>query len=387
MKTTYRLLFFVCALLALNACVDPDDMLTVIQPDGSCYREFSNTTGTDFMLGNNSSEQKYFPVVLDSTWEVTWKLEDSSRVHTDFPLSKAALESIAASMPLEKNQKSNKLERKKPVFEVRIRRHFTSVEDMAAQFRLNPSHEWSKMKVGYKLNKQFRWFYTDFEYEETYPRIETNFKTPIDSFMSKDEATFWFTGEPNIYKGMNGVEIREAIGSLEDKYNHWFAKNLWDNEFEVLLVNYGLMKPAPVSKDSLAKTRDVLFEKYVKDDKDFKMEDLLNKHFKTKAFSIYWASNESPLKKFEKSFEDQEFIAFFGKAFDYKLCMPGRVVVPDNVVANGDTLSWKLTAYRMLYSDYVIRAHSRRANGWAFVVSGLVLLAAVGSFWYRPKKS
>jgi hypothetical protein len=380
MKTTYRLLFFVCALLAWTSCVDPDDMLTVIEPDGSCYREFSNTTGTDFMLGKNPSEQKYFPVVLDSTWEVTWTLEDSTSIHTDFPLSKSFMDSIIASMPLEKNSKTNKPERKKPVFEVQIRRHFTSVEDMAAHFRLNPSHDWSKMKVRYTLNKQFRWFYTDYAYEETYPRIETNFKTPIDSFMTKDEATFWFTGEPNIYKGMNGVEIREAIGSLEDKYNHW------DNEFEVLLANYDMMKPAPVSKDSLAKTRDQLFEKNVKDDKNFNMETLLNKHFKTKAFSIYWKTKESPLKKYEKDFEDQEFISLFGKAFNYKLCMPGRVFAPENVVVNGDTLSWKLTAYRMLYSDYVIRAHSRRANVWAFVVSGLVLLAAVGSFWYRPKR-
>lgn len=386
MKTNNRLIVFLSTLCALTSCVEPDEMLTVINPDGSCYKEFSKTTGSDFMLGENSPEQKYFPVTVDSSWVVIWTLEDSAQISSEFPLRKAALDSINALMPDETDAKTKKTEKKRPVFDVMIRKHFRSVDEMAKDFRLTPTHEWSKMKVGYHFEKKFRWFYTYYTYSETYPKINTNFKTPVDSFMTKEEATYWFNGEPNIFKGMNGIEVREAIGELEDKYNRWFAKNMWDNEFEVLLSNYDLMKNPPVTLDSLAKCKDDLFKSKVKDDKDFNMEKILNGYFKTEAFSVYWETKESPLKKHEKDFENQDFVALFTKEFSYKLCMPGSITSKENVVMNGDTLSWKLTAYRMLYDDCLIQAESRKANIWAFIVSGLILVLAIGSFWYKPKR-
>lgn len=386
MKTNKQLFLFLTCLCALTSCIEHDDMLTVINPNGSCYKEFGNTTGSDFMLGKNLAEQKFFPVIIDSTWAITWTLEDSTQISTEFPLRQAALDSIKALMPDEIDDKTKKVQKKKPVFDVMIRRTFKSVEDMAKNFRLNPLHEWSKMKVDYRLEKKFRWFYTYYTYTETYPKIETKFKTPVDSFMTKEEATFWFTGVPNIFKGMNGIELREAIGELEEKCNLWFAKNMWNNEFEVLLANYNLMKNPPVTLDSLANCKDELFNSKVKDDKDFDMEKILNGFFKTKSFSVYWETKESPLKKHEKDFEEQEFVALFTKEFNYKLCMPGRITPIENVVLSGDTIHWKLTAYRMLYDDYVIAAESRKANIWAFIVSGLILALAIGSFWYRPKR-
>jgi len=385
MKIHKSLYLFIAIVCTLTSCVQPDNMLTVINPDGSCDKVFSSTVGSDFMLGKNLSEQKYFPISVDSSWSVTWKQQDSTLISTDYPISQAIIDSISALMPLEKDPKTNKLEKKKPVFDLVLQRQFRSVEEMGNTFRLNPTHEWSKLKVNYHLEKKFRWFYTYYTYSETYPKIDTKFKIPVDSFMTKEEATYWFTGEPNIYKGMNGIEVREAIGSLEDKYNHWFSKNLWDNEFEVLLANYDLMKNPPVTLDSLAKSKDNLFNSKVKDNKDFDMENLLNGYFKTKAFSIYWETKESPLKKYEKEFEEQAFVALFTKAFNYRLCMPGRIKPQENVVMNGDTLNFKLTAYRMIYDDYVIQAESRRTNVWAFIVSGLILALAIGSFWYKPK--
>lgn len=386
MRTHTKILILFSAVCALTSCIEPDDMLTVINPDGSCYKEFSNSTGSDFILGKNLTDQNNFPVSVDSTWKITWKLEDSTKISTEFPLRQSALDSIAARMPDEKDPKTNKIQKKKPVFDVVIRKDFKTVKEMGANFKLKESHEWSKMKVKYSLDKKFRWFYTYYTYKETYPKIDTKFKTPIDSFMTKDEATYWFTGEPNIFKGMNGIEIREAVGSIEDKYNRWFGKNLWDNQFEILLDNYDLMATAPVSKDSLSRCKDKIFDDKVKDDKDFDMEKILNKYFKTKAFSIYWETKESPLKKYGDDFEKQEFISYFTKEFNFKLRMPGRITPKENVVMQGDTLNFKLTAYRMVYDDYVIEAESRKANVWAFIVSGLILALAIGSFWYKPKR-
>jgi hypothetical protein len=67
--------------------------------------------------------------------------------------------------------------------------------------------------------------------------------------------------------------------------------------------------------------------------------------------------------------------------------LPGKITDPQNAVVHGDTLIWKLTAYRMVYSDYEIEAQSRKANIWAFIFSGLIVIIAAGSYFIKFNKS
>jgi len=66
--------------------------------------------------------------------------------------------------------------------------------------------------------------------------------------------------------------------------------------------------------------------------------------------------------------------------------MPGTITPSNNAVLTNGILTYKLTAYRMLYNDYTIEAESRKTNIWAFIVTEIILIIAVGSFIYKPKK-
>jgi len=66
--------------------------------------------------------------------------------------------------------------------------------------------------------------------------------------------------------------------------------------------------------------------------------------------------------------------------------MPGKVKLPENAIQQGDTLVWTLNAYRMALDDYTIEAQSRKTNIWAFILTGLILIVAIGSFIWKPKK-
>jgi hypothetical protein len=208
--------------------------------------------------------------------------------------------------------------------------------------------------------------------------------------MTADEASFWFSGKPDLLKGMNGLEIREYIGDLENKYNSWFAHNLWNVEYKTLLANYELLDQKPVSKDRLEQARDSVFKKNMTFNKngemELKMDKCLDTYFKTTAFTTLWNRKESPMKKFEAGMDSLEFINYFTKAVDYKLLLPGKVTEPGNAVIHGDTLHWRLTAYRMVNSDYQISAQSRKANIWAFILSGMLVVFAFGSYFYKIKK-
>jgi len=380
MKLTVRFLLFLAVLFAAS-CTQSTDMLTVINPDGSCYREFTANANKQFVVGDSIEKNNPFPVDIDATCQVVWKFRNSEWF-VQFPASKTKVDSIMKAM--KGRDKPEKKKEKSDDFFARVRINYASVEDMAVRFKLKESHEWSKIKVKYSLDKKFRWFYTYYKYRETYPKIETGFKIPIEKYVTHDEAMYWFTGVPNIMQGMNGVEMMEYGSDIENKLRQWFNLNLWNAEYTFLLANYDKMKDKPVSKERLANLQDTIFNAKVNSAEKFKMKHILDDYFKTDVFSVFWKSNDSQMEKYENF--NQGFLNYFTKTFTYKLVLPGKIIQPNNAIVQGDTLIWKLTAYRMIPANYVIEAQSRKANVWAFILTGILALVAVASFIWKPGK-
>ncbi len=376
MKTSIKTLLFICSII-LVSCAEHSEMLTVINPNGSCYREITENVNPSFLTGDSIMDNK-FPVDVDSASNIRWKCNESEWINK-FPVSKNFLDSIVKNNP-----DNNKSKEKENTFLAKLRLDYTSVNELNEKFKLKQSHEWSKMDVKHSLDKKFRWFYTYYDYCETYPQLKTDLKIPLDKYLTKEEASFWFTGQPNLVQGMNGIEIREFVGKLEDAYNIWYGLNLWSNEYDVLIENYDLIKNKPVPVERLMELRDTIFMG-IKDKDKYEMDDVLNTFFKTTAFSPLWKGDSSVMKIYEKSVDQQEYMTFFAKGFNYKLIMPGKVTKAINAVQLGDTLSWKLTAYRMAVSDYTIEAQSRKTNIWAFIVTGLLVFVAIGSFLWKGK--
>jgi len=372
MKLT-SILTIIALSLAIASCTSDEEILTTINPDGSCSRSFTRNVDSSFLAGDTAKSNP-FPVDIDSNWKIT-SFDSTTGIHADWPLKE--VKTISAPGKVNK-------------FTTTIRRDFKSVEDMAENFRLKKSHEWSGLKPRYSLDKKFRWFYTYYTYKEIYPKIKTFDKIPFSKYMTKDEAEFWFTGKPDLLTGMNGLEIREYIGNLEDKYNLWLAKNIWLVEYEELMKHYDSLPVKPVSKQRLEYAKDSVFDKYYSaadaNKQDVDMNKSLNDYFGTTGFSPLWEKENGPMAKFENEGYNLEFIDLFNKSFNYKLILPGKSISSNNAITAGDTLTWKLDAYRMVYSDYELTAQSRKTNTWAFVVSAVILLVAAGSFFIKFKR-
>lgn len=354
------------------SCSGGEEMLTRINPDGSCYREFVSNADSAFMVGDTARSNK-FPVMLDSSWHVSWKYI-TPEIHTNWPLKTWKWDTA------HKNESIT----------IWAKRDFKSVKEMDTAFVLSKWHKWADIKAKHTLSKKFRWFYTYYSYTETYPKIKTLERIPFEKYMTKEEAEFWFNGKPDLLRGMNGIEIKDFLEKVEEKYNLWFGHNFWDMEYDVLLNHYHLLKNLKISKERLEQARDSIFEKskdkirILSDDFDFGK--CMDAYFKTTAFSALYNQKDNPLKKFEDDFDDNNsFMRYFETGFDYKLLMPGKIMQTSNAVIQGDTLSWNLTAYRMVYSDYEISAQSRKANVWVFILSGLIAVLAVGSLFFKVK--
>jgi hypothetical protein len=387
MNSTSKLLIF-SAVLFIVSCTQPSDMLTVIAPNGSCYREFTAKADPQFLSGDTLGKLNPFPVDIDSTWKITWKYKNST-LQTTFPVKKTVLDSIVKSVSktveIKIHGKADQSLGDRDII-VYARQNYTSPTEMDTRFKFRRSNPWSGLEVKHLLDSKFRWFYTYYTYKETYPKLKTGFSIPVEKFMTKDEAMFWFTGKPDILKGMNGVEIREYVGTIEDNFRTWFNKNLWDSEYRVLLENYSDIANLQVSKGRLEVLKDTIFNAKVNKTDNFKMEQILDSYFKTTVFTAFWKTENCPMVKFESDFNNQGFVEYFQAAFTYKLIMPGVVTGQNNAVVHGDTLVWNLTAYRLIPAPYVIEAQSRKANIWAFILTGIIFIVAIGSFILKPGK-
>ena len=372
MKPKVLITLLAISILAFS-CTHDEEMLTVINPDGSCYREFLNSADSAFMSGDTTKSNP-FPVDLDSNWKISWSYI-TPEIHANWPVK---------NWKWDKNDTTKKLT-------VTARRDFINAKEMADKFSFRKSHEWHNLKSSCELDKKFRWFYTYYNYKEIYPKIKTFDNVPFSKYMTNDEALFWFTGKPDLLKGMNGIEIREYIGDLENKYNSWFSHNLWNVEYKTLLTNYELLDPKSMSKQRLEQARDSVFEKNMSfknhGEMELEMYQCLDNYFKTTAFSTLWNKEGNPMKKFEDNRDSLQFLEYFTKSVNYKMLLPGKITDPQNAIIHSDTLVWKLTAYRMVYGDYEIKAQSRKANVWAFILSGLIMILVVGSYFIKLKKS
>ena len=85
--------------------------------------------------------------------------------------------------------------------------------------------------------------------------------------------------------------------------------------------------------------------------------------------------------RLDEKYKYYSFLVMMKPTLDY--VMPGKVIDAGAGVIDGDVIHYRLGGERMIPGDYTITATSRVTNVWAFVVTILVVLLAVGSLFYR----
>ncbi|NLT03975.1 MAG: hypothetical protein GXY09_08955 [Bacteroidales bacterium] len=380
MKTTPALFVLsVWSMLAIS-CIDstPHDMLTVVNADGTCYREFSLNADSNSLkpdtgeqIGLTKKLISKLPILPDVTWSVTWSTQDDS---------------IGERQPFESNGYDSvlKVSKGEPV-RLFVSKTFPSVEALDTAFRFADDNPWNQLSVTHRLQKRFRWFYTYYVYTETYPVLASGFQLPIQDFMKPEEARFWFKGDHTLLTGMNGFEIRDFAGDIESKFNHWLAKNLWYECCDSVYAHYELIPNAPVDKDVFISLKDSLYAKEIDGNPNFDIADALNRFFKTTAYSIL---DEQKDTLFDSILENKPFIAMMADSYTYRLRMPGRLTAtPTHGLVTEEGVTWRLTADRLMLDGLTLEAKSRKANTWAFALTGILILAALVGAFRRKKKA
>ena len=375
MKTDIKIIAAMMLVLIMASCKNKDDrMLTVINADGTCSREYTFHSTQQWL---SIPPEEDYDSIVDKTWERSWSVLGADSVRYPVPLTEALLDSMQAqdlSKPL-----GNMLM-------VHVKKDYKSVEEMSAQiYRAERSHlvKVEGIKTSSQLEKHFKWFYTDYTFTETFANEDsTLFPIPLSQFLSADTASFWFTGQPNLTRSLSGAEMKEMLDGIEKKVSQWGNANWFVEMCKVISDHYDKVKNPPVSKERFISICDSLVMlPCVLDPKDSEsveegVFDLLHDVFQSDVYTEFLRSYEGGLGQYGG-------LLSFGNNYD--LVMPGRVLDAGMGEYDGEVIHYRLGGERMIPGDYTITATSRVTNVWAFIVTILVVLLAIGSFFYRRK--
>ena len=374
MKTNIKIIAAMTLVLIMASCKNKDDrMLTVINADGTCSREYTFHSTQQWL---SIPPEEDYDSIVDKTWERSWSVLGADSVRYPVPLTEALLDSMQAqdlSKPL-----GNMLM-------VHVKKDYKSVEEMSAQiYRVERSHlvKVEGIKASSQLEKHFKWFYTDYTFTETFANEDsTLFPIPLSQFLSADTASFWFAGQPDLTRSLSGAEMKEMLDGIEKKVSQWSNANWFAEICKVISDHYDKVKNPPVSKERFISICDSLVMlPCVLNPKDSESVeegfDLLHDVFQSDVYTEFLQSYEGGLGQYGG-------LLSFGNNYD--LVMPGRVLDAGMGEYDGEVIHYRLGGERMIPGDYTITATSRVTNVWAFIVTILVVLLAIGSFFYRRK--
>jgi len=379
MKTCKLILTALLVAQLLAACTEQDiQMITTIHRDGSCQREITFTADSATLMGHPDAETLLSQSLSDSAWVKTWGIKGDTALHA-YPMTPEQYSALRTSLPYDKLNDT--------LF-IRAERCFASVEEMAATSIL--LFAGVPLLPQASLTKRFRWFYTYYTYQETYPVQSQLFVYPLSKFMDDSVASYWFTGEPDLMQGYSPAEKKETYDLLEEQRDRWLVANYVAAAYDAIVYEgagemHDSLSGLSLDEDAYLANLDSLVNYAL--DRHFSLGDDIDSLFKSyfgNEVSVPAFASDRVEQQFERSLN--AFMELMSLKVDYRLVLPGRVVNVGNGVMEEGAVRYRLTGSRLIPRDYTLTATSRAVNVWAFVITALVIILAVVSLFLSPQK-
>jgi hypothetical protein len=367
------------AVLLLTSCNNRDErMLTIINEDGTCSREMTFHPDQETVMAPVNEPIQSNGLHFGPDWERTWSTKGDSVRHA-CPMTQEQWDSLMSVWSEQEEPQTGLMH---------VKRQYQNVSEMSDSLTQAVRH---LFKATASLDKHFKWFYTDYTYKETFAitNIEQIFSVPLDRFVSADTASYWFTGEPNLAAGLTGAEQKEMLDEIETRISQWFCACTMSNIYAHVWKNYDEVKNPPVSEEQFWALKDsVIMSPAVRDLNLFgnisQVSNILKDFYQSDAYTPLFSDSTRWERLLEIKYEDYERLVTMKPMLDY--VMPGKVIDAGNGVVEGNVVRYRFSGERLIPHPYNVTITSRVTNVWAFIVTFLVILLAIGSFFYRKKR-
>ena len=379
MKTNRFYIIVVAVALLMTSCRNNDSqMLTIINEDGTCSREMSFHPYPKEVMAQLNEPIESSCLHFGTDWQRTWSVAGDSVRHP-CPMTEAQWDSLRRP---EENV-SNKIL-------MHTKRNYQNVGEMSDSLTSIVGH---LFKATASLDKHFKWFYTDYLYQETLTitDIEKIFSVPLDRFVSADTASYWFTGQPNLAEGLTGAEQKELLDAIEAGISHWFSACTMSSICDFIAnVHYDEVKNPPVSKEQFLALKDSIVMSPTVRNLDLfcnisQVSKIIKDFYHSDAYTPLFSDSTKWERRLETKYKSYEYLMMMAPQLVY--VMPGKVIDGGAGGIEGNVVHYKFSGERMIPHPYDVVITSRVTNVWAFAATFLIILVAIGSFFYRHKRA
>lgn len=372
MKTNRILTIIGAATLLLTSCSNKDErMLTIINEDGTCSREMTFHPAQEHVMAPLSETINANGMIFRSGWQRTWSVVGDSVRH---------------ACPMTQEQ-SDSLDENAQVL-MHTWQEYPSVNEMCDS--LNRVAQ-ELFKDTASLEKHFKWFYTDYVFQETLSIavVKQAFPVSLDRFVSADTASYWFTGQPDLTAGLTGAEQKEMLDNIEAKISRWFAACTMAHVCEIIAnERYDEVKNPPVSKEQFLALKNSVVMSPAVANMDLAMFNnitqvgkIFEEFFHSDAYTPLFSDTKAWDNRLDEKYKYYGFLVTMKPTLDY--VMPGKVIDAGNGVVEDNVVHYKFSGERLIPHPFDVTITSRVTNIWAFVVTALIILLAIGCLFYR----
>jgi hypothetical protein len=332
MKTRNLVLGMVILMMTLGACREIN-VRTTVNRDGSFTRTIT--------VSGDSAEafKKELPYPVDATWTMTSKKDTAG----------------------------------KGKFIVTYTKNFKDCE--ALNTAIGSDTSWLGHLVRHTdIRKKFGFFYSYIEYRETYPAANPFTALPYKAFVTPEDY-LWITREHPVVSPSDSIKSKAA----EDKVMNYLVESATAGVEKVLAMGLRKLNDRALDKIKVAEFHDrirVLISKG-----NFRDEGVIIDSLRI------WTGNSEVNRL--KEIQPPLFGDFNRKAellenlltmenFHAEIVMPGLITATNSTMLTGNQVSWDVFPMVFLLEDYSMVVESRVINVWAFVLTGIVLLAFLG---------
>ncbi len=339
MKNRKLKLSIVMVLVLTASCNDPETIVTnIIHPDGSVTRRIEMKSLEDKFSGSD------IQVPFDSTWTV----RDSVEL----------------------------LDGKDTILVKRAEKWFASVNDINRDYASDSSaNKFLSRRASF--TKKFRWFHTDYRFEEIIDKSMKN-GYPVSDFLNNEELV-WFYSPENVRDmslgGPDSLKFKALSDTVDSKSDLWMIKSIiseWIGEFTSFPEVRGT---EGLSFEALKTKENDFFKIIMKNEDDF--DSLWTNGMLLKEFI-----GEGNALKFEEAADSSinlvtEKVLVSFSDYTVKNVMPGRVTATNGFIDSTSTLLWPVISDYFLTEPYIMWTESKVPNWWAWIVSGLFVLFVI----------
>ena len=379
MKTNRILTLVAAATLLMTSCSnDNERMLTIINEDGTCSREMTFHPDQETVMAPLNEPIQSNGLHFGTDWERTWSVKGDSVRHA-CPMTQQQWDSLMNVWSKQDKPQTGLMH---------VKRQYQNVSEMSDSLTQAVRH---LFKATASLDKHFKWFYTDYTYKETLAitDIEYIFSIPLDRFVSADTASYWFTGQPNLAAGLTGAEQKQLLDGIEPKISQWFNACTMSFVYAQASLRYDEVKNPPVSKEQYLALKDSIVMSTAVRNMDLfsdisQVSKIIKDFYHSDAYTPLFSDSTKWERLLETKYKSYENLVTMKPTLDY--VMPGKVIDAGDGVVDGNMVHYKFSGERLIPHPYDVTITSRVTNVWAFVVTILIVLLAIGSFMYKRNK-